>query len=228
MGKSISQIIQKLLREILAKRNKENSKYEVGDRVKFTSDQPSVYLSRYADGDSKIEEEEHIGIIKNIHTIKKGWYSYAIETFPIQWLCFVSEKEIICKLANEFKMKNLDELYGYMWLKPDVTNINADIFVDDGKAYLRDNHVPLLYVRNGIGREITEFIPISISETPAILDESIAICVDTTIIKQIMDFIKDNIYTLMAFANGIVSAENVVLSLRLRDVGGVHGANNIY
>ena len=228
MKNRIIEIIQKLLRRIIAEKNKKNSKYKVGDYVRFISDQPSAYLSRYADDDCKIEREEHVGVIKNVHEIKEGWYSYAIETFPIQWLCFVSEKEIICKLANEFKMKNLDELYGYMWLKPDVTNINADIFVDDGKAYLRDNHVPLLYVRNGIGREITEFIPISISETPAIRDESIAICVDTNIIKQIMDFIKDNTYTLMALANGIVSAENVVLSLRLRDVGGVHGANNIY
>ena len=204
-----------MLRGILAERNKKDSKYKVGDWVKFISDQPSTYLCRYADGDCKIEKEEHVGVIRNVHEIKKGWYSYTIETFPMPWLCDVFEEDINCKLAIEYKIKDSDELYGYMWLKPTLTGINADVFVDDGKAYLRDNHVPLLFVRNGIGRETTEFIPISISETPSILDDSIAISIDTNIIKQIMDFIKNNIYTLMAMANGMVSTNDFVSELKL-------------
>jgi len=195
----------------------ENSKYKVGDWVKFISDQPSLYLSRYADGDCKIEKEEHVGVIRNVHEFKKGWYSYTLVTFPIQWICFVDEEDIKCKLAIEYKMKDSDELYGYMWLRPTLTGINADIFVDDGKAYLRDNHVPLIFVRNGIGREITEFIPFSISETPTILDDSIVISIDTDIIKQIMDFIKANIYTLMAMANEMVSTNDFVSELKLAD-----------
>ena len=115
------------------------------------------------------------------------------------------------KEDEEYKMQDLDELYGYMWLKSDVTNINADIFVDDGEAYIRDNHVPLLFVRNGNGREITEFIPISISESPTILDKSIVIKIDLSIIEQISEFIKVNFKTLMALANGKISAENFVL-----------------
>ena len=50
----------------------------------------------------------------------------------------------VIKEGSEYKLQDLDELYGYMWLKPNDTNINADIFVDDGEAYIRDNHVPLL------------------------------------------------------------------------------------
>lgn len=217
MKNRIIEIIQKLLRRILAERNKKNSKYKVGDYVRFISDQPSVYLSRYADDDCKIEKEEHVGVIRNVHEIKKGWYSYTIETFPIQWICFVVEEDIKCKLSIEYKMKDLDELYGYMWLKPDLTGINADIFVDDGKAYLRDNHVPLIFVRNGTRRDVTEFILISISETPTILDDGIVISIDTSIIKQIMDFIKSNIYTLMAMANGMLSANDFVSELKLTD-----------
>ena len=114
-------------------------------------------------------------------------------------------------------MEDPDELFGYMWLKPTLTGINADIFIDDGKAYLRDNHVPLLFVRNGIGREITEFIPISISETPTILDTSIVISIDLNIIKQIKDFIKANIHTLMAMANEKVCINDFVSELKLTD-----------
>ena len=116
--------------------------------------------------------------------------------------------------ASEYKLQDLDELYGYMWLKLDVTNINADIFVDDGEAYIRDNHVPLLFVRNGNGREITEFIPISISKTPTILDKDIVIKIDSNVIKQIIGFIKVNYEILMALANGKVSVENFVSTLR--------------
>jgi len=116
--------------------------------------------------------------------------------------------------ALEYKLQDLDELYGYMWLKLDVTNIDADMFVDDGEAYIRDNHLPLLFVRNGNGREITEFIPISISKTPTILDKDIVIKIDSNVIKQIIGFIKVNYETLMALANGKVSVENFVSALR--------------
>ena len=116
--------------------------------------------------------------------------------------------------ASEYKLQDLDELYGYMWLKLDVTNIDADMFVDDGEAYIRDNQLPLLFVRNGNGREITEFIPISISKTPTILDKDIVIKIDSNVIKQIIGFIKVNYETLMALANGKVSVENFVSALR--------------
>ena len=75
------------------KKMKKNNKYKVGDRVKFVSDQPSIYMSRYADGDSKIEKEEHVGEIKDICHIK-GWYLYTIETIPVSWLCNVFEAYI--------------------------------------------------------------------------------------------------------------------------------------
>lgn len=138
---------------------------------------------------------------KNINTIIK-------ETID----SFVST---VIKEDNEYKLQDLDELYGYMWLKPDVTNINVDIFVDDGEAYIRDQHVPLLFVRNGKGRDITDFIPISISETPTILDNNLAIGIDTTTIKNIFEFIKLNENILMSMANGKLSADDFVSALKI-------------
>ena len=78
-----------------------NSKYKKGDWVKFISDQPSVYLSRYAYGAIEIKKEEHIGIIKNVHTVIKGVYLYDLITTPVHWICFVFESEIISKLTDE-------------------------------------------------------------------------------------------------------------------------------
>lgn len=82
-----------------------NSKYKVGDWIKFISDQPSLYLSRYSDDDSIIKKEEYVGVIKSVCTIKRGWYVYTVETIPLQWLCHVDERDIICKLSDEEKMK---------------------------------------------------------------------------------------------------------------------------
>jgi hypothetical protein len=138
---------------------------------------------------------------KNINTIIK-------ETID----SFVST---VIKEDNEYKLQDLDELYGYMWLKPDVTSIDADIFVDDGEAYIRDQHIPLLFVRNGKGKEVTEFIPISISKTPTILDNSLAIAIDTTTIKNIFEFIKLNENILMSMANGKLSADDFVSALKI-------------
>ena len=110
MKKKIIHIIKELLREILAERNKKNSMYKVGDWVKFISELPSVYLSRYAVGDCKKEKEEHVGIIKNVHTIMNGLYSYVIETIPVPLLCHIDEKDIKQKLSDE-QIKVIKEKY---------------------------------------------------------------------------------------------------------------------
>ena len=94
----IDEVILPFVEDLLDCRN---SKYKTGDWVKFISDQPSVYLSRYAYGDIEIKKEEHIGIISNVHTVMKGVYLYDIETTPVPWKCFIIEEEIISKLSDE-------------------------------------------------------------------------------------------------------------------------------
>lgn len=128
MKKSI--IYKKLLRGILAERKKQNNMYNVGDWVKFVSDQPSVYLSRYADGECKIEKEEHVGVIKNVYTIKKVWYSYTIETIPVPWLCHVDERDIKQKLSDE-QIKVIKENYGIISQK-EIEN-NEWLTIDEAK-----------------------------------------------------------------------------------------------
>ena len=87
-----------------------NSKYKRGDWVKFLSSQPSVYLRRYV-RDCKLVKAEHVGEIKNVHTLMKGVYIYTIITTPVHWICDVDEGDIICKLSDEQiqAKKDLDE-----------------------------------------------------------------------------------------------------------------------
>ena len=69
-------------------------KYRIGDRVKFISDEPSLYASRYAEGHYKIEKVKYIGVIRNVHPIMKGMCLYTIETIPpLRWICLVYEEE---------------------------------------------------------------------------------------------------------------------------------------
>ena len=49
----------------------------------------------------KIEKEKHIGVIKDVQCVFMKWYLYTIKTFPVEWLCFVDEKEIVEKLSDE-------------------------------------------------------------------------------------------------------------------------------
>ena len=123
-----------------------------------------------------------------------------------------SISDIMEKTSN-YSLQNLDELYGYMWLKPTDTNIDADIFIDDGGAYIRDGHIPLLFLRNGKERDVTEFIPISISEKPAILDKCISIKLDLCIINQTLIFIKLNEEVLLSFADNKIGVEELMLKL---------------
>ena len=55
-------------------------------------------------------------------------------------------------------MEDTEEIIEYMWLKPNLTSIDVDIFVDDGGAYLRHNHELLLFARNGYGRGSADFM----------------------------------------------------------------------
>ena len=76
--------------------------YQVGDRVRFISTQPSEYASRYGFGNYIIEPAEYIGIVKNVKPILDRFYMYTIMCCtPIQWICLVFEDSIIEKLPDE-------------------------------------------------------------------------------------------------------------------------------
>lgn len=72
--------------------------YQVGDKVRFISTEPSEYASRYAIGDYKIEPAEYVGIVKEVHPFLSGNYMYSIICCPVHWICLVLEDSIIEKL----------------------------------------------------------------------------------------------------------------------------------
>lgn len=132
----------------------------------------------------------------------------------------IIKEEINRFLSNNLIKENchlldLDELMEYMWLKPQVSNLNVDIFIDDGGAYERYGHPLLLYVRNGYNKSINEFIPFSISEKPYVLDDEMEFHISYEDIFSVMDFIQINLDILNAMSQSQISHEDFVSHIQV-------------
>lgn len=103
-----------------------------------------------------------------------------------------------------------DELMDYMWLKPSDTMLKYDIFVDDSSSYIREEHPLLIFVRNGIGRSCNDFIPISVSNDPKILDVYMGIDIPDKDLYNIRKFIIVNKQLLQKFAMGEMHPDDFV------------------
>ena len=110
-------------------------------------------------------------------------------------------EKIVAEVFDEYTLQHPDELMGYRYLSPDKTGVNVDIFVDDGEAYKRDGHKPLLFVRNGYEKTCFEFVPISISSTPHIMTSKIEVRISKNDIRKIYFFIRKNLPLLLRLAN---------------------------
>lgn len=104
-----------------------------------------------------------------------------------------------------------------MWLRPQITHLCVDIFVDDGGSYLRHNHDLLLFARNGYTKQVNEFIPFSVSMQPAILDKTIRIALTSDKIIEIENFIKTNLSSLQSLAKRELSQPAFVESLNNKE-----------
>ena len=125
-------------------------------------------------------------------------------------------KESVQKVISEnYNIDSLDELMEYMWLRPKLTNLKVDIFVDDGGSYSMHNHELLLLVRNGYDRSASEFIPISISHNPIVLDDTIDFMISYDDIFEVQDFIVANVDLLQALADRQIGQSAFVKSIKI-------------
>lgn len=93
---------------------------------------------------------------------------------------------------NNIVLSHPDELMEFLWIKPKISGINVDIFVDDSKSYKRNNRPLLLFARNGYDKSVGDFIPFSISEHPSVLNDEIEFNISYDDIFLIQDFIQVN------------------------------------
>lgn len=111
-------------------------------------------------------------------------------------------------------MDSIEDLLEYMWLRPNVTHLNIDVFVDDGQSYVRHGH-ELLYARNGYGREVDEFVPFSVSQTPKVLDDTMDLKISNEEVCEIKHFIVANLGALQALADRNICQMLFVQTIRM-------------
>ena len=115
---------------------------------------------------------------------------------------------------EKYSLTDVDELMEYMWLKPDRTGLRVDIFVDDCGSYERYGHPLLLWVRNGYGREVSEFIPFLISGQPVILNSGIDCRISEEDVVAILGFIQQNLEILVKLPADLISQTDFVESVK--------------
>lgn len=114
-----------------------------------------------------------------------------------------------------YHLDDHDELREYMWVKPQCSNLPVDIFVDDGRSYLRHEHPLLLFARNGYTADCMEFIPISVTENPTTLDPSVHIVLTDTELAEIIRFTKLLYPMLTKLARQVITQEAFINEVHL-------------
>ena len=125
------------------------------------------------------------------------------------------EESIKQILQEKYNMTSVEEIMEYMWLKPKITNLKVDVFVDDGQSYLRHNHVPIVFARNGYDKSVNEFIPFLLSKKPIVLDDEMDFNISYDDIFDIQDFIVNNLNILNLLANRKISQTVFVKNINI-------------
>ena len=116
---------------------------------------------------------------------------------------------------EQYHLDDAEEIVEYLWLRPYRTNLNVDVFVDDGGSYMRHDHIPLLLARNGYDRSVSQFIPFSISENPVILDDGLDYHITFEDISAIKVFIAANVTSLKKLADSKMSHIEFIQSIQI-------------
>lgn len=127
----------------------------------------------------------------------------------------LNEDNIKQILQEKYNMTSIEEIMEYMWLKTKFTNLKVDIFVDDGQSYLRHNHVPIVFARNGYDKSVSEFIPFLLSKNPIVLDDEMDFNISYDDIFDIQDFIVNNLNILNLLADRKISQTVFVKNINI-------------
>ena len=124
------------------------------------------------------------------------------------------DKHLTLDEAENYVLSDSDELMEFMWLKPNVSGLRVDLFIDDGGSYIRHNHNLLLFFRNGYSKTDNVFIPVLITEHPYVLDDETDFKISYDDVFDILDFIQINCNLLRKFGDGEISHNDFINFLK--------------
>lgn len=124
-------------------------------------------------------------------------------------------EESVKKVLREYRFKDTEEILEYLWLRPSITKLRVDLFVDDGGSYKRHGHRLFVLARNGYDKSVSEFIPFEVSQNARILDSKISYHISYDDIFAIQDFIVMNAKVLRMLANREIGHELFMHSIKV-------------
>lgn len=104
---------------------------------------------------------------------------------------------------GKYDIAETDDISEYMWLKPERTGLNVDVFVDDGGAYIAHQHPLVILIRVNSGGDDFNTIPMTVSSNPQLLrgDNNINDCLNARECMAIRRFILNNLEMLKKLAD---------------------------
>ena len=108
--------------------------------------------------------------------------------------------KVIKENINSYSLQDIEELMEYLYIKPSLSGLNVDLYVDDGGSYIRNEHCLLVFISNGINNK-QSFIPISVERQPKILDKTIEIKLSMSELNKVFRFISKYRSLLSKLAN---------------------------
>ena len=112
-----------------------------------------------------------------------------------------------------YLLQTIDELMEYLYIRPVLSGLKVDLYVDDSGSYIRNQHPLLMFVSNGI-RIKDSFIPFTIESNPRILNGSVNINISSTEISSIKRFISQNFNAIIDLANDSISQIDFIKQLK--------------
>ena len=103
---------------------------------------------------------------------------------------------------RSYRLKDTDELWGYMRLWKSQSGLDYDVFVDDCESYKSWNHPLCIIVLNNTDDNNHKYIPISVSANPMILNREAIAGVSKRSLREIKSFIRAHRILLRRLAQG--------------------------
>lgn len=111
------------------------------------------------------------------------------------------DNECVNELANSIN----DDLIEYCRLRPADTGLSVDIFIDDGGAYLRNNHPLCVYMQNDYNNTMN-VLPIDIEESnQLILNTPGNIGISLTDYQKVLKYVNQNKALIKQLADGEIN-----------------------
>lgn len=102
----------------------------------------------------------------------------------------------------------------FMRIAKEMTNLNVDIWIDASEGYIFNNHDIICYVQNTYNIESYNFIPVSVTEFPKIMDNNIKLNINWVDFRKACRWIKNHREQLILMANCKITCMQFVRILR--------------